>query len=148
MKRCDIKIKKADEEELRREDDVLLQSVPFLSTIVFVFVNLFIEDQLFKTVLSVFIATCAISFYALRALGKIKQSSKYRHYSMMLLAFLFGSYFASLVTTFADKTNLMYSVIFGIDSAIVISLIVLFDYVFSKRYGYNSITLWESFLRK
>ncbi|MCW4007525.1 MAG: hypothetical protein NWF09_02365 [Candidatus Bathyarchaeota archaeon] len=96
-----IEIAKASDDELRREDDVLLQSVTFSAAIVF-YVNFLVEDYVSKIVLSVFIVALAILFYLLRAWGKIKENLKYRHRSMILLAFLLGSYFISFIMTLAQ----------------------------------------------
>lgn len=143
-KHYSIKIVKAPDEELRREDDVLLQSVTFSAAIVFFYVNFLVDDYVSKIILSFFIVIFAISFYGLRAWGKIKQSPKYRHWSMMLLALLLGAYFAAFIMTITqysfnvDRTKPMFSVIFGIVVAMFLSLIALFEGVFSKRYGYKS----------
>ncbi|MBN1357566.1 hypothetical protein JW988_02245 [Candidatus Bathyarchaeota archaeon] len=138
-----IQILKAKADELRREDDVLLQSVTFSAAIVFFYVNFLVEDYLPKLALSIFIVLFASVFYALRAWGKIKESPKYRHLSILFLAALLGAYFASFVMTAMqfsfdlDRANPVYNVVLGITVAMFLCLIFLFERVFSKRYDYR-----------
>jgi hypothetical protein len=142
-KRYNITIKKAGKQELRREDDILLQSVPFLSAIVFFYVNFLIEDLRFKTVLSLFIVVSAICFYLLRVWGKLKESPRHRFFSMILLAILLGSFIASFFSTplyyffNANESTLTFLEISLIFGGVPLSFISLFERVFSKRYGYE-----------
>lgn len=89
--RLSVRVTKASLEELQREDDVLLQAVAFSQTILFFFVNLTIQEETAKYLLSAMIAVFAILFYILRAFGKIRDSPKYRYHSMNVFALLSGT---------------------------------------------------------
>jgi len=87
----ELKTHKAKPEEIQREDDVLLQSVAFSQSILFVMVNLLSIDIPSKLFLAVLVAVCAATCYVLRALGKIKDNARYRFYSMLALCFVISN---------------------------------------------------------
>jgi hypothetical protein len=95
---------KASADELAKEDDVLLQAVAFSQASLFFLVNLVIKDEQTKLFLSGSTAAFAGSFYALRAWGKIKNDSRYRYYSMYVLALVLGN---SVFALMATLTNLL-----------------------------------------
>jgi hypothetical protein len=75
---------KASTEELSREDDVLLQSTAFSQSVFFIYLNLILSSRLVE-ILKWTVPTVAVLFYAIRAYAKIKDSPKYRYYSIFLL---------------------------------------------------------------
>lgn len=138
-----IVIVKAPDDELRREDDILLQSVTFSAAIVFFYANFLVENQASRISLSIAIIILAIAFYLVRAWAKLKESPTYRFWSMMLLAVLLGSYIATFFSNFVQHsfglggTDPIYAIISTMVLAIPLYLITLFRSVFSKRYGYK-----------
>lgn len=142
-KRHTFKIVKAPDNELQREDDVLLQTVTFSAAIVFFYINFLIKDDDFhKLTLSAIILILAISFYTLRAWGKIKKSPKHRWWSMILLAALIAAYASSFFQTIlqvylnVDRSSPLFTIFIGITAALFGALLRVFDNVFSKRYGF------------
>ena len=75
---------KAHAEELRREDDVLLQATALSQSVFFVYLNL-IPSSRFVEILKWTVPTVAISFYIIRAYAKIRDSGKHRYYSVLIL---------------------------------------------------------------
>jgi len=145
-KRLSNRVTKATSEELQREDDVLLQGVAFSQTILFVAVNLTLEEQRSRIIFSTLIAAFAITFYALRAWAKIKDSSKYRYYSMVVFALICGStVFSSLMTVsilmFTPLFETPFSpyefLVYVIGSGVTTSIMEIVATVFKKRYGYE-----------
>jgi hypothetical protein len=90
IKRFSSKITKASTAELRREDDVLLEAVAFSQSLLLLLVNLTSETEYDRLLLTIMIASFAVIFYAVRAWAKIKDSAKYRYYSMYVLGFVSG----------------------------------------------------------
>ena len=135
---------KAQPEEVKREDDILLQGTTFCSAILFFYVNLILSSGVDKISLSILIVAFGIPFYCSRAYAKIKDSPKYRYYSMYLLAFLLGTYIISIsvtisVATFSSILNNLVSVfIFLLFLLTPISLLqdALGSY-FKTRYGFD-----------
>jgi len=131
------KVTKAESDELLREDDVLLQAVAFSQSILFVFANLTLEEVSLKLSASSFIVVFAVAFYILRAWAKIKDSPKYRYYSMIICAFVLGNTVASILDlsfgilrkSIFDTTTIWGSVAFD--------FVIITEKVFKKRYGYG-----------
>jgi len=143
------KVRKADADELRREDDVLLQAVAFSQSLLFFFVNLTLEEQENRLTLSVLIAGFASAFYILRAWAKIKDNPKFRYYSMYVLSLVLGN---TVVVILVGATNLIipldftfdltfeyfYIIIFFIFLATIAKLVRSFIQKICKiRYGYD-----------
>jgi len=132
---------KAHPEEVKREDDVLLQGTTFCSAILFFYVNLMLSNELDKIMLSILIVVFGIPFYCLRAYAKIKDKPKYRYYSMYLFAFLVGSYItaisvATLPGIFNNSVSLfVILLLFGIPGALLRDAIGSY---FKIRYGFDN----------
>jgi hypothetical protein len=84
-----VSFKKASERELKAEDDILLQATAFSQAAVWIYLTLIPEDE--KTFFfKLLVPSVAILFYCLRAIGKLKDNNKFRHYSMFVLSFVIG----------------------------------------------------------
>jgi len=78
---------KATAEELKREDDVLLQSTALSQSVFFIYLNLIPTSRLID-VLKWTVPTVAILFYTIRAYAKVTDSAKYRYYSIIVLVMI------------------------------------------------------------
>jgi len=141
---------KASKKELQMEDDVLLQAVAFSQSILFLIVSLTMKEEILRLVLSVLIAASAVIFYSLRAWAKIKNSVKYRYYSMVVLALIIANnvlgllgaitshFMHDLSLAFPSLTPFGSFVILSVIYASTIELFVTYvKSVFKKRYGYS-----------
>lgn len=141
----DVRVSRASPSELQREDDVLLQAVAFSQSLLLFLVNLTFKDDQIRFFLSGSIAVFAVAFYVLRAWGKIKENSKYRYYSMYVLAIVCGNTVyaigASVIGQFMLLTTMPFFphllLLFTLFSVIAKSLRDLIKEVFKKRYGYD-----------
>jgi len=79
---------KALPEEIKREDDVLLQGIPFISAILFFYLNILFSNSGIKLILGLTIVLATGTFYVSRALAKIKCNAQYRFESIYFLIFL------------------------------------------------------------
>ena len=80
---------KAELDELRREDDILLQATAFSQAALWIYLNLLPNTEyitLFKWV----IPSTAILFYSVRAYAKMKDNNKWRYGSMFILTLIIG----------------------------------------------------------
>jgi len=93
-------IAEADAEEIKREDDVLLQGTPFVSAILLFYLNIMVADTNSKIILANAIVFLTVSFYAVRAYAKIKSSPIYRLISAFLLVWLASSFFFLFLVAF------------------------------------------------
>jgi hypothetical protein len=82
-----LKLKKAEEREIRAEDDILLQGIAFSQSALWIYLNI-IQANLFVNILKVFLPTFAVIFYSVRAYAKLKDSNKWRYNSLFLLAII------------------------------------------------------------
>ena len=78
---------KASTEELRREDDVLLQSTALSQSIFFIYLNLISSSRIIE-ILKWTVPIVTIFFYGMRAYSKVKDSAKYRYYSILVLVLI------------------------------------------------------------
>lgn len=130
------RVKKAKKEELRREDDVLLQVVAFSQSIIFVLLNL--TESTHKLTLIYLVAIVTVIFYALRAWAKIKDSSKYRYRSMVVFSFVFSNSVTSIISLLFSLPDRFYLFsLTSIYSGIAMGFSVIASLVFSKRYNYE-----------
>ena len=83
-----LKTIQAPPDEIRREDDVLLQGTPFISAILFFYLTTLTSDIWAKVTLGLSIVLFTGTFYVLRAIAKIKSLPKYRFASMFFLVYL------------------------------------------------------------
>jgi len=131
---------KATPDELQREDDVLLQATAFSQSVLVILLSQLSDEKLRGHVLY-FIVLVAITFYGLRAWAKIKDSQKYRYYSMIMFAFVTVNSVLSLL-----KLSLNLPDVYIIDSSyvylgIAISLAIIVEHISRKRYGCKGIFL-------
>lgn len=91
-------IKKAGKRELNREDDVLLQATGFSQSVLFIYLNLIPPSEIID-VFKFLIPFTAIIFYALRGYAKIKNSNKYRYYSIRVFVFIIANSLGAIVWT-------------------------------------------------
>ncbi len=78
---------KATTEELKREDDVLLQSTALSQSVFFIYLNLIPTSRLID-ILKWTVPTVAILFYTIRAYAKVKDNARYRYYSVFVLVLI------------------------------------------------------------
>jgi len=130
------KFKKATPDELHREDDVLLQATAFSQSVLVILLSQLSDEKLRGYVLY-FIILVAITFYGLRAWAKIKDSQKYRYYSMIVFALVTVNSVLSLL-----KLSLNTPDVYIIDlsyayyvSALALAIVV--EHISRKRYGYK-----------
>lgn len=133
--RLSAKVTKATLEELQREDDVLLQAVGFSQSVLFIVLSLMPSED--KLQWSFLIAIVTITFYALRAWAKIKNSPKYRYYSMIAFAFVSSNSVTSVLKLSFDIPNESIVSMSTIYSSIAIASAFIAEKVFRKRYGYR-----------
>ena len=135
----------ASDDEIRREDDVLLQGAAFSSAILFFYVNTLPEEfKALKVPFSLLIVFSIVPFYCFRAYAKIKGSPEYRilssfvfvylasNYVFQLLALFFPNFFPSVLTLHPLFQML---IIVGL-SQFPLSLWALAIVYFPRRYGY------------
>jgi hypothetical protein len=136
-------VAKAMDKEIEREDDVLLQGITFLSTILFFYVNTLIPDANGKVAISLMIVVANGSFYLLRAVAKVKSNPFYRLLSVFFLVWVVSLYCFGLIlllspTTFPIVLNLppliftLVAVGLTVLSFLLVSLVIVF---FAQRYG-------------
>jgi len=127
-----LRVTKADDAEIKREDDVLLQAVGFSQSVLLIMVNFFLVEQ--SVLFSILIITSSVGFYSLRAWAKIKNSQVFRYFSLFFLAmatsntliFPFLSLFMSL-----DLMDYYFAVYMGL----LLASTSIVRSVFTKRYG-------------
>jgi len=130
------RVKKAKKEELRREDDVLLQAVAFSQSIIFILLNL--TENTRKLTLIYLVAVVTVIFYALRAWAKIKDSSKYRYRSMVVFSFVCSNSVTSIISLLFNLPDRFY--LFSLTSiygGIALGVFSIASSVFSRRYDYE-----------
>ena len=136
------RVKKADPKELHREDDVLLEAVAFSQSILFVLLSLMqSEDELRRALLYGLVIT-TITFYSLRAWAKIKDSKKYRYYSMIAFAFLSANTVTSILKLYFNIPDELIIDIGILYSAIATSCAYIAGQVFGRRYEYKGLFSW------
>lgn len=129
------RVTRADEEEVKREDDVLLEAVGFSQSVLLVLVNLFFTEQ--SAIFNILIITSGVGFYSLRGWAKIRNSQKFRYLSMFFLAIAITNIltipfvFSFLSIGIMDYFIFVY---IGIFSAFYLIIACIFE----KRYGLKS----------
>lgn len=103
LKWCErhISIKKADEDELEREDDILLQATGFSQSILFIYLTLLPRNEIIEF-LKVLVASTAFVFYIIRASAKLKKNNTLRYYSLYSLVLIISISFTSLIMTIIE----------------------------------------------
>lgn len=140
-------IAEADAEEIKREDDVLLQGTPFVSAILLFYLNIIVSDTNSKIILADAIVFLTVSFYVVRAYAKIKSSPIHRLFSAVLLVWLAGSFvflflvafFPYIFPTILTLPPLVF-VLFGIGLAIIPILLTALGVAYLRqRYGVKTV---------
>lgn len=133
--------KQASPEELKREDDVLLQAVALSQSVFFIYLNL-IESSIFVIAFKIIVPIFAVFFYILRGWAKIRNSSRHRYWSIWALIFIalntvLWSMFAliTLIMGFENMEIWRY-LIPSLYSSIVFGSMRFVEEIFKKRYGY------------
>lgn len=134
---------KAPPEEIKREDDVLLQGTPFISAILFFYVNMLMPDGNNKLIIAFAIAVSTGTFYVLRARAKIKSDAKYRFWSVYFLIFLCASFIYEIIAItyplyahFLLTTPVLFQILLVSSLAIIpIFSLALATSYFPYRYG-------------
>ena len=154
-KRLALKIKKADADEQKREDEVLLQAVAFSQSVSFFMTALLLDGSL-RLVTGAMTALFAVTFYIFRAWAKIKNSPWHRWVSMLILGFVVAStlmaIFAMTVSSLLLLTpiafdfgiNALVPFVFGIFGA---SIGDATSNMFKKRYGAGENTNWKLIIK-
>ena len=136
------KTRQAKCDELKREDDVLLQAVAFSQSVLFVYLSL-IDGSDVITGFKIIVPIVAVLFYALRAWGKITDNAKYRYWSIwLLLAIILNTIFAlayAWIGTFIvfENTEVPTYITFLLYLTIVYGSLRFVEEIFKKRYGYQ-----------
>lgn len=133
------KVTEAKPEELQREDDVLLQAVAFSQSLLFVLLSLTSSEQ--RQLLIYAIAIVTITFYTLRAWAKIKDSSKYRYYSMIAFAFVSSNTVISILDFYFNILRESILSSSAIYTCVALTSGIIAGKVFKKRYGYKGSLL-------
>jgi len=134
--KASARVKKAKKEELRREDDVLLQAVAFSQSIIFILLNL--TENTHKLTLIYLVAMVTVVFYALRAWAKIEDSAKYRYRSMVAFSFVCSNSVTSIISLLFSLPDRFY--LFSLTSiygGIALGVFFIASMVFSRRYDYE-----------
>ena len=90
--------KHANEDELKMEDDVLLQATAFSQSALWIYLNMVSQNE-YITVLKVIVPTIAILFYFMRAFAKIKNNTLWRYRSIYALSSVISVTFISVFLT-------------------------------------------------
>lgn len=117
-RRFSLKWKKAKQTELRVEDSVLLEGIGVLQGTLFIYLSLSEEFMLPSIHLNIVrwsIPLITILFYLLRGYGAIKDSSKHRRYSSLLLIYylffqtslLFGAFISTNLPIYVNSHNIV-----------------------------------------
>lgn len=138
------RVKKADSKEISREDDVLLEAVAFSQSVLFVLLSLMQSEDRIREALLYGTVLTTLAFYTLRAWAKIKDSPKYRYYSMIAFAFLSGNMVTSVLKLYFNIPDELIIKMGMVYVAVAYSLARIAEKVFKKRYGYKGSRLRES----
>lgn len=82
-----LKLTPPEEEELKREDDILLQATGFLQSGLFIY-TIFFETTIDIDFVKALVVINGVAFYFVRALAKLKNSNKLRYISIFVFIFL------------------------------------------------------------
>jgi hypothetical protein len=134
---------RAPPDEIRREDDVLLQGTPFISAILFFYLTTLTSDVNVKVSIGLAIVLLTGTFYVLRAIAKIKCLPNLRLWSIFFLVYLGTSTLYEIAvllfpTLFPFILSLPQIIqIFVLGSLIIITVLptAIVGAYFPKRYG-------------
>jgi hypothetical protein len=88
LRKCSFN--QAEEVEIKREDDILLQATAFSQSALWIYLNI-VPSNYFFSVMKWFVPSIAIMFYVMRAYGKLKNSNIWRFRSIFPLIVAFTS---------------------------------------------------------
>lgn len=88
--------KKAEESEIKLEDDILLQATAFSQSALWIYINIAPANDFFSAMKWI-VPSVAITFYAMRAYGKMKNSNFWRYRSVFALIITITSSITILV---------------------------------------------------
>lgn len=134
------KIAKATQEELNKEDDILLQATAFSHAVLVILLSQLSSERLKGTVLYL-VVVVGVTFYALRAWAKIKNSQKYRYYSMIVFAFLTANAVLSLLKLSLNLPDVYIFDLSYLYVGISTAFAIIAEHISRKRYGYKGIVL-------
>jgi hypothetical protein len=133
----------APSDEIRREDDVLLQGTPFISTVLFFYINISITNYTVKLTLGLAIVLLTGTFYVLRALAKIKSNPELRFSSMFFLIYLSTAVIYEIVVLLSPEAFPWILTLPLLIQVMIVACLVIITFLpsafcsayFSKRYG-------------
>jgi hypothetical protein len=134
------KIAKATQEELNREDDILLQATAFSHAVLVILLSQLSSERL-KGAILYLVVVVGVTFYALRAWAKIKNSQKYRYYSMIIFAFLTANAVLSLLKLSLNLPDVYIFDLSYVYVGISTTFAIIAEHISRKRYGYKGIVL-------
>jgi len=135
--KVETKFAKATQEELNREDDVLLQATAFSQSVLIIIASQMLSENRLSITLLTLTIIVTVAFYTLRAWAKIKNSQKHRYYSMVAFALLSSNSafsFIALVFKLPDTYIIDLPTIYlGVSTA----LAIIAGKIARRRYGYR-----------
>jgi len=151
-----LKTVQATPDEIKREDDVLLQGTPFISAILFFYLNILLSNSAYKLILGLTIVLGTGTFYVTRGLAKIKSNPMFRFESIFFLVFLATGVTYELISI--ALTALVFSILTLplIADVLVISVLAIIVFLpvtfaivyFPVRYGARTPKLLKFFEEK
>jgi hypothetical protein len=138
-KKIEPKIKVAKKPELKREDDILLQAVGFSQSTLIILLNVIMEAGEEKTSLTILIAIIAIAFYSVRAWAKLKNNTKFRYHSMVILGFVIGFSISAIIAFLVELFVNDETIFFAVSSSLTMNLVTIIAIIFRKRYGLEGL---------
>jgi hypothetical protein len=137
-------VKEAEDRELEKEDDILLQATAFSQSALWIYLNI-LPPNTYIDIMKWVVPSTAIIFYAVRAYAKMKASKIWRYRSIFALTFVVSASLFSLFMTVVE-TNFKNLIIIdgkGVTTTLLIPLFALVYVVstdvahsyFRKRYG-------------
>jgi len=146
-------IAEADAEEIKKEDEVLLQGTPFISAILLFYLNALVTDTNNRIALANTIAYLTVIFFVLRGFAKIKSNPKSRFLSAVILVWLASSYGFVFLVSYSPsifpnilKMPILGQVLYALALAIVPILGTALALVYlQQRYGVKPARLvWRT----
>gem|GEM_PF-2906742 len=141
-------IAEGDADEIKREDDVLLQGTPFISAVLLFYLNALVTDTHNRITLANAIVYLTVTFFVLRGYAKIRSNPKARLFSALILVWLASSYGFVLLVSYSPsifpnilKMPILGQVLYGLALAIVPILGTALALVYlTQRYGLTNLT--------
>jgi len=136
----------ASDDELLREDEVLMEATAFLQGIIFIYLNLVPGvTNYFVTTLKWSVPTFGVLFYICRAYARIKQSGRFRYYSIWIFLYMIFFDISAFTGSYAPRFYIV-----GVDimstllSAIAVWIFAILRYTLTEqakaRYGISKTT--------